>query len=30
MSEDMMEFAGSDVEISKQNNTSSDMKDTPD
>ena len=25
-----MDFAGSDVEISKQNNKSSDMKDTPD
>ena len=30
LSEDMMDFAGSDVEISKQNNKSSDMKDTPD
>ena len=30
LSEDMMEFAGSDVEISKQNDESSDMKDTPD
>ena len=30
LSEDMMEFAGSEVEISKQNNALSDLKDTPD